>query len=325
MQNLLDTLWYGNSLWRYLLWPASLIFQGVSRMRRAFLCRFFRYESSLPVIVVGNLSVGGVGKTPLVIALVKALQQQGLRVAVVSRGYGARIKRFPHAVRSDDAASLVGDEPLLIAKRCNCPVVIAPRRRDAVRYLETQQLCDIIISDDGLQHYKLARDMEIVVIDGLRGLGNGLCLPAGPLREPPARLDEVDLLVVNDGDWPGAHRMDLVGDSLRHLASDAVQQASELPSPVAAVAAIGHPQRFFTTLAQLGLRCNPYPFPDHHAFVPADLPCAEAALIMTEKDAVKCQPFAADHWYYLPVEAQLGEPFWQALWSHDCLKGYHKK
>lgn len=325
MHGMLDKLWYGRSAWRWLLWPFSMLYQTVTGIRRFVLLTFFQKACPVPLIVVGNLSVGGVGKTPLVIALVQAFQEKGFRVGVVSRGYGAGTRRFPHEVSVDESAGLVGDEPLLIAKRCACPVVIAPKRVDAVRYLLDKHRSQIIISDDGLQHYAMGRSMEIAVIDGMRGLGNGLCLPAGPLREPASRLKQVDMLVVNQGVWPDAHSMALEAGQPVSLATGQPVAADQLASPVAAIAAIGHPQRFFMTLQALGLHYKPYPFPDHHVFVAHDLNVNEATVLMTEKDAVKCQPFAADHWYYLPISARLREPFWQALWSHDCLKGYFPK
>jgi len=319
---LINKLWYGNSAWRWLLWPFSIVYQAISAVRRFILQTFLQQTFPVPVIVVGNLSVGGVGKTPLVIALVQAFQEKGFRVGVVSRGYGARIRQFPYEVTANDGADQVGDEPFLIAKRCACPVIIAPKRVDAVRYLLDKHRSQIIISDDGLQHYAMGRTMNIVVIDGVRGLGNGLCLPAGPLREPASRLKQADILVVNQGVWPGAHAMQLNAGAMTHLASGRAASLDELSPPLSAVAAIGHPQRFFMTLAAMGLNCKPYPFPDHHRFGAQDFASIDGTVIMTEKDAVKCQSFAAEHWYYLPVSASLSESFWQALWSHDCLKGY---
>ncbi|MGQ3890396.1 tetraacyldisaccharide 4'-kinase [Legionella sp. CNM-4043-24] len=325
MHAMLDRLWYGQSRWRWLLWPLSLIYQLIVRIRRFLLQTFVQRACPVPLIVVGNLTVGGAGKTPLVIALVQAFQEKGFRVGVVTRGYGGSLKTFPHEVTADDSAHMVGDEPFLIARRCACPVVIAPRRVDAVRYLLNRHRSQIIISDDGLQHYAMGRSINIVVLDGMRGLGNGMCLPAGPLREPAGRLRQADLLVVNQGNWPGAHTMTLDTAEFIHLPSGRKAGIQEMTTPVAAVAAIGNPGRFFHTLESLGLSCIPYPFPDHHPFTAQDLNTIQGTVVMTEKDAVKCQPFAAEHWYYLPVNARLREPFWHALWSHDCLKGYFPK
>lgn len=185
----IDTLWYGKNPVRYLLWPASLVFQAAAWLRRAWL-KGRQQPLSVPVIVVGNLTVGGVGKTPLVIALAHYLTQKGLRVGIVSRGYGAKIRTFPHCVQQGDTATLVGDEPKLLALKTGCPVVIAPKRLQAVQYLLEHYHSQVIISDDGLQHYAMPRTVEIVVVDGMRGMGSGLCLPAGPLRESERRLQQ---------------------------------------------------------------------------------------------------------------------------------------
>lgn len=317
-----EELWYRSHPLRWVLWPFSLIYRMIVALRRAWLTRFCQHQFTVPIIVVGNITVGGVGKTPLVIALAKQLQLKGLRVGIVSRGYGARIKQFPHRVLSDDSAAMVGDEPLLLARRTNCPVVIAPNRVQAVQYLLDNEQSQIILSDDGLQHYSMGRAIEIVVIDGVRQLGNGLCLPAGPLREKASRLAESDILVVNSGEWPGAYPMHLQAGELTHLVSGEKVGLENLTLPVAAVAAIGHPERFFATLQSMGINMIQYSFPDHHYFCADELNFNEKTVVMTEKDAVKCQSFAADSWYFLPVEAQLGDSFWQMLWSHEQLKGY---
>ncbi|KTD61402.1 tetraacyldisaccharide 4'-kinase [Legionella spiritensis] len=316
----LEKLWYGRHPGRWLLVPAAMIYRIVITLRRFFLRTFRQQQFSVPVIVVGNLSVGGAGKTPLVIALAKQLSQKGLRVGIVSRGYGAQIRSFPHEVMPDDLAETVGDEPLLLANKTGCPVVIAPMRVDAVHFLLDNYDSQIIISDDGLQHYKMGRAIEIVVIDGVRGMGNGWCLPAGPLREPVSRLKEADFLVVNGGEWPGAYPMTLRSGRLTHLVHGREIGIEELRTPVAAVAGIGNPQRFFTSLKQLGMSFQPVIFPDHHLYKASDLTFSTASVVMTEKDAVKCRSFAGDAWYFLPVEAVVSELFWQALWAHKQLK-----
>ncbi|WP_131782274.1 tetraacyldisaccharide 4'-kinase [Legionella gresilensis] len=317
MQRSLENLWYSQHPGRWLLWPLSYCYQKITDWRRAYLQSFKQQHSSVPIIVVGNLTVGGVGKTPLVIALTQALKDKGLKVGVVSRGYGATIKKFPYRVQLTDQANLVGDEPLLIAKKTGCPVVIAPNRSEAVRYLITHHQSQIIISDDGLQHYKMARHMEIIVIDGTRGLGNGLCLPAGPLREHPKRLDKADFLIVNEGSWTDAYQMIMQPGELVNLVTGKAVKVEELGGSIAAVAAIGNPQRFYNTLANMGIKFKGYPFPDHHRFSKRELNSLEDIVIMTEKDAVKCQPFASHDWYFLPVEAKLSNTFWDAFWSHD--------
>ncbi|ARG98912.1 tetraacyldisaccharide 4'-kinase [Legionella micdadei] len=318
----IDKLWYNKHPLRWILWPFAFSYGVITCLRRIYLSYFCQHQFPVPIIVVGNLTVGGVGKTPLVIALAKQLQSKGLRVGIVSRGYGATIKQFPHEISLDDTASLVGDEPLLIAKKTSCPVVIAPKRVQAVHYLLKNHQCQVILSDDGLQHYAMGRAIEIVVIDGLRRLGNGMCLPAGPLRESARRLQRSDLIVVNEGEWPNAYSMRLQPGKLTQLTTGQEVSTQSLPSPVAAIAAIGHPQRFFKTLQNMGLAIVKYSFPDHHPFQEKDLQLAAKAVVMTEKDAVKCQSFAQDSWYFLPVEAKLSDSFWQALWSHERLQGY---
>lgn len=322
MSQFIEKLWYNKHFLRWFLWPFALLYQLVVAIRRIFLQYFWQRQFSVPIIIVGNLTVGGVGKTPLVIALAKQLQAKGLRVGIVSRGYGATTTQFPYEVSATDQANLVGDEPLLLARKTGCPVVIAPKRVQAVQYLLDNYQSQIIISDDGLQHYAMGRAVEIVVIDGMRRLGNGFCLPAGPLRENVNRLQKSDLIVVNEGKWPGAYSMILQPGSLTHLITGQNVAVNALEFPVAAVAAIGHPQRFFTTLQSLGIPFKKYPFPDHHHFSKNELQFTEKAVIMTEKDAVKCQAFAADTWYFLPVEAKLSDSFWEALWSHEQLQGH---
>jgi tetraacyldisaccharide 4'-kinase len=328
-----DKLWYSHHVLRWFLWPIAMVYGLIVACRRRYLQRFRQQCFPVPVIVVGNLTVGGVGKTPFVIALARAFQARGLRVGIVSRGYGSRVSHYPYEVSHDADAACVGDEPLLLAKKTNCPVVIAPKRTAAVQYLLDNYQSQIIISDDGLQHYAMGRAIEIVVIDGLRGLGNGLCLPAGPLREGAHRLQNADFIVVNG--QPNAHlesilnhglstkayRMELLPGKMTQLVSGQSITLAELKYPVAAVAAIGHPQRFFATLNTLGVEFNAYPFADHHRFRPEELNVSEKMLVMTEKDAVKCQSFATDNMYFLPVDANVDDKFWDTLWLHEQLQG----
>jgi tetraacyldisaccharide 4'-kinase len=234
------------------------------------------------------------------------------------------VTHFPYEVTSNDNAHQVGDEPLLIAQKTVCPVVISPKRVEAVQYLLDKHHSEIIISDDGLQHYAMGRAIEIVVIDGQRGFGNGLCLPAGPMRETVSRLKKVDFILVN-GSAPqpifaDTYRMDLVPGAITGLLSGQSVSVFDLEEPIAAVAAIGNPQRFFALLARLGVRFKPYSFPDHHPFHAADLCLREKTVVMTEKDAVKCIPFASESMYCLPVEAQVEDKFWDTLWLHKGLQ-----
>lgn len=319
----MDRLWYGDfKLASSLLRPLSWIYRAVTVLRRWYLERFCQITCPVPLIVIGNISVGGVGKTPLVVELANQLQQKGIEVGIVSRGYGARIKNTPYEVKPHDEAFLVGDEPLLMAQKTQCPVVIAPLRNQAVSYLLAHHNSQVIISDDGLQHYRMGRAIEIAVLDGTRGLGNGLCLPAGPLREPAGRLNQVDFIVVNEGVWHGAYPMSLIPGALTKLATLESINMQSLKEPVVAVAGIGNPQRFYSTLKKLKIEFTPYSFPDHHQFAPAELNYEGSVVIMTEKDAVKCRSFVSDRLYFLPVKAQLSDAFWNALWSHQQLKGY---
>ena len=318
----LDKLWYKNAFERWFFLPFSWVYHAIIVLRRCYLKKNRQQHFSVPIIVVGNITVGGVGKTPLVIALAEQLQARGLRVGIVSRGYGALATHFPHEVCETDCASYVGDEPHILAKRARCPVVIAPERVQAVRYLLDKYQSQVIISDDGLQHYKMGRAIEIAVIDGTRGLGNGLCLPAGPLREGASRLRQVDFVIVNGSTKPGTYRMDLQPGQLTQLTTGDEMALSQLQTPVAAVAGIGNPSRFFTMLRTLGVAFNSYPFADHYQFQQSDLLLPEKMIVMTEKDAVKCHKFATDSMYFLPVDAKVGDEFWDALWAHKQLQGY---
>jgi tetraacyldisaccharide 4'-kinase len=271
------------------------------------------------VVVVGNLTVGGSGKTPLVIHVAELLKSRGWSPAIVSRGYlgGARRARAaeqpPRAVSLASDPAEVGDEPVLIARRSGCPVWVgADRAAVAQRLRDEHPDCDVIVMDDGLQHYALGRDLEIAVVDA-RGFGNGMMLPAGPLREPRSRLRTVDAVVAHgagkvkgQGARAMVFTMRLEGDEA-HRAGDARERrrlASFAGERVHAVAGIGDPNRFFLHLAQHGVQAVPHPFPDHHPFVPADLEFGDAAaVLMTEKDAVKCKRFAKPTHWVLPVRA----------------------
>lgn len=323
MSFFINRIWYGKHFVKWVLLPFSWFYSIVIRIRRWYLQRFCQQNYPVPVIVVGNVTVGGVGKTPVVIELAKKMQQKGLKVGIVSRGYGAKIKHFPYEIQLNDSAELVGDEPLMIARRINCPVVIAPKRTEAVRHLLDKHSVQIIISDDGLQHYRMGRSIEIAVIDGMRGLGNGYCLPAGPLREPDSRLKQVDFVIVNEGAWENAYSMEIIPKKIVRLTTKEEVSTDSFTNEVAAVAGIGNPQRFYSTLSQLGIKFKPYPYPDHYQFKLHDLNYVESQVIMTEKDAVKCYSFSSDKLYYLPVEAKLNDSFWEALWSHQQLQGYY--
>ncbi|MGY6039023.1 tetraacyldisaccharide 4'-kinase [Aeromonas sp. AE23HZ002T15] len=305
---MLERLWYEKSGWRWLLAPFALLFALISGVRRYGYRRgwFKAYRASVPVIVVGNISVGGNGKTPVVVWLVEQLQARGFKPGVVSRGYGGKAPHYPYRLDAQSTTAEAGDEPVLIARRCGCPVVVAPKRADAVQLLEPE--VDIIITDDGLQHYALARDLELVVVDGVRRFGNGCLLPMGPLREPMTRLKRVDAILCNGGvPARGEYPMALVADAPRRVRDD-VLASEPLPREVDAMAGIGHPPRFFGTLTSLGYELKQsVGYADHQAFDSAELLArfADRTLLMTEKDAVKCRAFAPDNWWYLPVSAEL--------------------
>lgn len=309
----LQESWYTD---RALWWavPASWLFRGLVATRRWAYRRGISKTHSVPVpvIVVGNISVGGTGKTPLVTWLVKLLKKAGYRPGIISRGYGGQAQRWPQQVRPDSDPQMVGDEPVMLAQRCDCPVVAAPDRVSAAQKLLEYSDCDVIVTDDGLQHYRLQRDIEIVVVDGQRRFGNGHCLPAGPLREPVSRLDEVDFVVSNGKAARGEFTMTLNSTGAVSLCEPNKSLGfSELKGlTVHAVAGIGNPGRFFTLLKAQGIRVIEHPFDDHHDFSEADLSFRdEYPILMTAKDAVKCRRFAQDKMWVVPVEAQLPDNF----------------
>lgn len=313
--------WY----YPYPTWLAILLLPLAGLMYVVVKCRFgiYRlgwlpsYHSSLPVIVVGNIGVGGSGKTPLVIALVNYWQNRGYQVGVVSRGYGGQRFRQPHLVKHNDHPRRVGDEPLMIKRQTNCWVCVSPDRPANIRCLESKG-CDVIISDDGLQHYAMGRDIEVGMIDGARQLGNLLLLPAGPLRETESRLQQLDYQVetvskalVNDTRTPNkAITMLLRPKKLVPLDS---RQAPMEPQalnilPVHAVTAIGNPQRFFASLTMLGYRVIEHAYPDHAWLTKEQLQFDdEYPIIMTAKDAIKCEKIAGINEYYLEVEPELSQ------------------
>lgn len=302
--------WYGGARWVWLLRPLELIYRCVMALRRyGYRVGLYSvYRAPVPIVVVGNITVGGTGKTPVVIALVEALQARGLCPGVVSRGYGAAPGgTFPHRVNAASEADDCGDEPLLVFHRTGVPCVVDPDRPAAVRTLLAAQHVDVVLCDDGLQHYALARDFEIAVLDAQRGIGNGFCLPAGPLREPVARLDSVSALLWRGGSKPASSVVYAV-DGLIALQPESAPAAPAAGAQVLALAGIGQPEQFYATLAGMGYRVAPHSFPDHHRYTQADLDAlGDGPVIMTEKDAVKCRDFAgANHWY-LKISARLPE------------------
>lgn len=305
--------WYRPSVLNWLLRPLSWLYRVTTWLRRqAYRCGVFKTTSlPVPVIVVGNISVGGSGKTPFVIWLAQYLKNQGWQPGIISRGYGGKAEQYPCAVQHDSLALQVGDEPLLLHRRTQCPVVVAPDRVAAAKQLLTETACNIIITDDGLQHYRLQRDLEFVIIDVKRGLGNQACLPAGPLREPISRLKTVTF-VIQHGE-PNNTELDMqlqIHNALQLQDETSQKPLSEFSTtPIHAVAGIGHPQRFFDQLKQQGLTVIAHAFKDHHAYTETDFQFADSfPILMTEKDAVKCQGFATENMWYVPAEAKLS-PF----------------
>ena len=340
LEQRLTRAWQRDSLWLKLLLPLSWVFAALSGMRRRYLQA--RHQGDLyaaPVIVVGNISVGGSGKTPLIVALIAALKQRGYKPGVVSRGYGGKPAYYPLAVTSQTDVSQSGDEPLLIAQLTGCPVVVDLNRAAAVDYLLENYACDVVLSDDGLQHYRLHRDIEIVVVDGQRGLGNRRRLPAGPLRECAGRLSQADYVILNMGANSSTKagsieaQLGYFADSVDVMAI-AARQFTQLCSgesvpievwlqaregtPAHAVAAIGNPQRFAETLRALGLQVDLRSFDDHQWLTDAELCFADDwPVIITAKDAVKLTASGSDQLseniWVLDIEAQLPQDFVERL------------
>ncbi|WP_295383883.1 tetraacyldisaccharide 4'-kinase [uncultured Thiodictyon sp.] len=299
--------------------PLGWLYCAVARVRRyGYRHGWFAVRRlPVPVVVVGNLTVGGTGKTPLTLKLAELAIERGWRPAILMRGYGARSPAWPRVVAAGDDPALVGDEPLLIARRGLCPVVVGPDRvADGALAIERLG-CDLLLCDDGLQHYRLGRDLEIAVVDGERGLGNGRCLPAGPLREPRGRLKSVDLAIRNGGDAAG-HRFALTPGAAYRLSDPGAHRplSTWRGQRVTAVAGIGNPGRFFAMLRGCGILVDERPYPDHHPFAAseaADWPAGP--VLMTEKDAVKCAAFAGvDHWV-CPVQAHPDPAFVTAVFA----------
>jgi len=309
--------WYNGAWWLWLLRPLEWLFRAIAALRRAAY-RYgliATYRPRVPVVVVGNITVGGTGKTPVVVALVESLQQQGIRAGVVSRGYGASQNTRPHVVGEQSEARDCGDEALLIYRRTACPCVVAASRSDAVRVLLEKYQIDLIISDDGLQHYALARDLEIVMYDADSAFGNGLCLPAGPLREPLARLTSVDFVLARGSDDP-VSGVAYQQDMLVNLASEEERPVStgSIGSSVFAVAGLARPALFLEALDKLGFKLEARLYPDHHPYSAADFSgLQEKPIIMTEKDAVKCRGLVGGDAWYLQISAVLPTAVVQAV------------
>jgi tetraacyldisaccharide 4'-kinase len=305
----IETYWYRISPLHLFLLPLSWLFGTLAALRRAM------YKSGIlksdrlavPVVVIGNISVGGTGKTPLTLCIAQQLTDNGYHPVIVSRGFGGNAQQTH--VTASSTVQQAGDEPLLMARRGICPVWVGTdRAATAQQALLACPQCDVVLCDDGLQHYRLQRDFEIAVVDGVRRFGNGFLLPAGPLREPLSRLNYVDAVVVNSGKCAsGQYAMHLSGDVFFNLCKpENTALAFDFNGlRVHAVAGIGHPQRFFDHLESLGLTVTSHAFPDHHPYQSSDLDFPDCdVLLLTEKDAVKCTEFADDRFWVLRVDAQ---------------------
>jgi tetraacyldisaccharide 4'-kinase len=324
LSRVFDWIWYRPNPVKWLLWPLSLVYRALVAIRSALYRIGMKRVSALPVpvVVVGNISVGGTGKTPCVIWLAGELGSRGYRVGIVSRGYGGQSKAWPQRVARGSDPAVVGDEPVLIARTTGCPVVVAPSRVAAARSLLETDRVDIILSDDGLQHHALGRVMEIAVIDAERGFGNGFCLPAGPLREPVSGLERVDAIVVNgrsdDGRFESAFCFSATfADFYRFDGSNERCVADFAGQKVHAVAAIGHPERFFRMLEQAGLDVVRHAHPDHERLRPEDIDFQDKLpVLMTEKDAVKFDSPLGKNVWCAPLKLRFESDHGERLIQH---------
>jgi len=297
LADLIAANWYRRPVTNFWLLPLHGMFWLIVLLRRLWFAVFPPSASQAPVIVVGNITVGGTGKTPLIIWLAARATELGMTVGIVSRGYGGHSERYPLEVTNQISPMECGDEPWLLHHRLGCRVVVAPKRADAVAALQND--VDLILSDDGMQHYAMPRVAEILVVDGERGFGNGWLLPVGPLREPRTRVDSVDCMLVNGKDFI-LQPLQLINACTGEVADLLIMEGRQ----VHGVAGIGHPARFFKTLQKLDMNVIEHPFDDHHPFQATDVEYDDdLPVIMTEKDWVKCREFVTEKYWYLPVDA----------------------
>ena len=302
-----EKLWYTNNFLSISLLPLSWVFRIASTVRKRVQCaQGDQSNLNRPfVIVIGNITVGGTGKTPLIIWLALLCKAKGLKVGIVTRGYGREnteesVEAFPTSSYKD-----VGDEAILISSKTACPVMVGKDRMKSVKRLADKYNVQVVLSDDGLQHYKLPRDVEIAVIDGERKFGNGRCLPAGPLREPISRLQDCDIVVTNGANELSVPSFNLDVQRVISISSDTISKSLKdfKNFTVHAVAGIGNPTRFFTLLKNAGIHILEHKFPDHHAYTEPDLEFGDnKPILMTEKDAVKCRKYTNKEIWYLPVD-----------------------
>lgn len=320
--------WKENAIWLKLLIPFSLLFRLVLLVRKSVFSIKVRPSGiKIPIVVIGNITAGGTGKTSLVICLAKYLVSQGYSPGIVSRGYGGKARSYPFMVDASENPMLAGDEAVLIARRTNCPVVVDPNRSAAVDYLISHCDIDIVLSDDGLQHYKMYRDIEICVVDGKYMFGNYLCFPAGPLREPVDRLKNIDFIVINGESSKTRNfsaptfNMSMTPKNLVNLTNGEIKSFTGAPfnigHTVQAVCAIGNPDSFYSMLEQLPYPVSRFAFPDHYPFSPLDFDSEQISdhqpIVMTEKDAVKCTQFANKNFWFLELKVEMPELFFSEL------------
>lgn len=313
--------WYNGNKWLGLLAPLEALYVWkIKRKQRTYLLgQESVWQASVPVIVVGNIAIGGTGKSPLVVKLVKHLQEQGYQPGIVSRGYKGKSNEYPLWVTTNTSPQEAGDEPIMLAQQTGVPVVVDPNRVHAAQHLLNHSNCNIIISDDGLQHLRLGRDIEIIVIDGKRGLGNGRCLPAGPLREPAIRLQRVHYIVINGEPrvgCPEGFKMRVNPTQWMNVKTKELSDVTKWSAgrQVHAVTGIGNPSRFFDLLRKLNFDVIEHTFPDHHVFSASDIVFSdELPVVMTAKDAVKCHAFANEHHWSLTIEAVVEDVFFEGF------------
>lgn len=315
LERLFNAAWYGPWQWTWLLYPLAMLVGLITRSKRRQYLINPPEPFSVPVIVVGNLTIGGTGKTPVVQSLVKFLQEQGYKPGIISRGYGGNLTEYPHLISDQDTSQQVGDEPFMMYQALGVPIVVDPVRARGVQCVLKNDV-NVVISDDGLQHYGLHRDIEVCVVDGSRGLGNGMLMPVGPLREDRERLNDVDFILQSQSDSQD-EGFDVEPVAWVNVSSGEVLALDALtinPKAVA-IAGIGNPAKFARTLDQIGVNCRCQWFPDHYDYKPEDLAGFSSQILMTEKDAVKIRGFATKDMWYLQIQARLPNTFLNSVRS----------
>jgi len=314
LSHFFDSMWYGKRPIALLFIPLSWLFFLIIYVRKFLYSKGWKasVRVAAPVIIVGNITVGGTGKTPLVIWLAQLLEKAGYRPGIISRGYGGIASSWPQQAREDSDSRVVGDEAKILARRAGCPVAVGPHRANSAQALIEHHGCDVIVSDDGLQHYAIQRDIEIAIVDGERRYGNSYLLPAGPLREPVERLKEVDMVVCNGlasgAEFPLRVEGKLAINVLDQTITKPLEEFKE--QHVHAVAGLGNPSRFFSHLKKFGVLFEPHIYPDHYEYTQNDITFTDDKLVMmTEKDAVKCTEIADENCWYVPIRAQMTEKF----------------